>query len=562
MRDRLVRLARLGLAAGAVEFALRSAPEAGLSPLEQITFLTVAMAAGLVLLVVAAVSPKRFIGLGLGLTFALHVCVNWRLENAVNQPWSEVLAPLLALAVGAVMSGLALDRILQKVERFAIPIAGLAAAAGLVLGMPPGASSAEGPNLLLITLDTTRADRLSPYGGPADTPHLQRLADEGVVFEQAIATAPLTEPSHLSILTGLRTTTTGVLANGTPLGPQPLFSTLLQEDGARTGAVVSGFPLHSRWGWNQGFDVYDDDFGRVSGMHALSLVKAMEQVVLRTNLRERPGTGAVRRSTTFLNRYAEGRFFLWLHLFDPHAPYDRFDVSTAPTNGEPLDLPAWWPEAHRKVTDADWLVRAYDAELAHTDALVGQVLDQLPANTLVIVVADHGESLTEHGYLFEHGDHLYDPSLHVPLIVWWPEQVPAGVRVPCQVSTVDIAPTVAEWFDLPLETHDGRSLAPRLDGACSESPAVATTLGARHVDDPPVHTAVRTSEQKYIETTDGPLLFDLVADPDELYPIQDAALLDEGAALLEVAVTGRSPVRQVEIDVLEAEALRALGYLD
>ena len=98
MRDRLVRLARLGLAAGAVEFALRSAPEAGLSLLEQITFLTVAMAAGLVLPVVAAVSPKRFIGLGLGLTFALHVCVNWRLGNAVNQPWSEVVAPLLALA--------------------------------------------------------------------------------------------------------------------------------------------------------------------------------------------------------------------------------------------------------------------------------------------------------------------------------------------------------------------------------------------------------------------------------------------------------------------------------
>ena len=533
--------------------------------MEQLSFLTVAMAAGMVVPILAALSPKRSYGLGAGMLFALHVCVQWRLGPAVNQSLSDpgVLGALGALAVGALLSGVALHRLLVKVDKFLIPVMGLAACAGMVLGRPPGPSPAEGANLVLITLDTTRADRLQPYGGDAQTPNLQRLADEGVLFEQAIATAPLTEPSHLSILTGLRTTTTGVLANGTPLGPQPsLVSLRLQEAGFRTGAVVSGFPLAARWGWDQGFDTFDDDFGRVSGMHQLSLFRALEQVVLRTNLRERAGTGAVRRATTFLDRNRDGRFFLWLHLFDPHAPYERFDPKTAPTGGEPLDLPGWWPEEHRAVTDADWLVRSYDAELEHTDALVGQVLDQLPPNTLVVVVADHGESLTEHDYLFEHGDHLYDPSLRVPLLLWWPEQLPAGRRVPCQVSTVDIVPTLVELLGLRAMPHDGRALATKLDEGCSESPAVATTPGARFVEDPPVHTAVRTSELKYIERADHAVLFDLVNDPDELAPVEDAERRDHAAALLEQAVTGSSPVRRVEVDALEQRALEELGYLE
>lgn len=564
MRDRLYRLLPLGLAAGALEFALRTSPSLGLSLAEQLTFLTLACAAGAIAPLPGVLSRQRPVGAGLGLLVALHVTVGWRTGVGVNLSLREpqVIGTLVALVLGSLAAGIALNRVVEKVEKLFYPMAGGAALLGLLLGRPLAPLPAEGPNLVLVSLDTTRADRLGPYGGPAQTPNLQRLSDEGVLFEQAIATAPLTEPSHLSILTGLRTTTTGVVANGTPLGEQPdLLSHRLKEEGLRTGAVVSGFPLHSHWGWEQGFDVFDDDFGRLAGMHQLSLVQAIDQVLLRTNLREREGEGVLRRGRTFLDRNRRGRFFLWAHFFDPHAPYERFDVASAPRDGEALDLPDWWPQAHRGVTDPDWLVRAYDAEIEYVDALLGELLDELPPNTLVVVVADHGESLTEHGYLFEHGDELYDPSLRVPLLLWWPEGLEPGV-VPCQVSTVDIAPTIEELLGLPPVASDGRSLVGLQEG-CEDVPAIATTLGARHVEEPPLHTALRTPELKLLDRAGVLSLFDLVSDPGELRPVEDAERQDRALELLDATITGRAPLQAQDLDNPEVmETLRALGYME
>ena len=231
MRARLRRLAAVGLAAGCVEFAVRASPSLGLSLLEQLTFLTLACVAGALVALPGALSSRRSLGVGVGVVCAVHVCVAWRLGPAVNLPLSSlrVLSTLIVLSLGSLVACAALDSVFRRVERWLLPIGATAAALGLLLGRPFPVLPAQGPNLLLVTLDTVRADRLQPYGGALETPALQRLADEGVLFEQAIATAPLTEPSHLSILTGLRTRTTGVMANGTPLGEQPgLVSLRLQ----------------------------------------------------------------------------------------------------------------------------------------------------------------------------------------------------------------------------------------------------------------------------------------------------------------------------------------------
>ena len=309
-----------------------------------------------------------------------------------------------------------------------------AALAALLLcsGGSGGAAAAAAPrvrpNLVLITLDTTRADHLGAWGhAPARTPRLDRLAREGVRFERCDTAAPITLPSHATILSGLFPPRHGARDNGTfALGARvETVAEALAADGFDTAAVVSAVVLARRHGLDQGFRVYDDDLGAGYAQG--------------TEVAERDARAA---TDAALARLGELRapFFLWAHYFDPHEEYrppSRFaDAATGPD-------------------------RLYDGEIAYVDDEVGRLLDALPGNTVVVVVGDHGEQLGEHGES-THGLLLNRGVRRVPLLLWG-AGIPAGRTPGCLVRTADVAPTLLELAGLAPPTGlDGRSLLPLL----------------------------------------------------------------------------------------------------
>ncbi|MBN1337359.1 MAG: sulfatase [Deltaproteobacteria bacterium] len=597
MRAPLVRLAcLLGLALGAAEVGLRADPRLGLSTQAALTWLGLACGISVAVLLASALGLYLLVRLAgprvpaagwlalAGVT--LHGALAWRFDlhsfARISEP--HVWGGLLGIALGGLAAGALLDRPLRAAGR------GLDAAVLLVFVVGTGAALLRSlpedrarrvdpghPNLVLITLDTVRADALSPWNPARDTPAAARLAAEGATFEQAVASAPLTEPSHLAMLSGQPPHRSGVVANGTVL-PADLgrVPEILRSAGWKTAAFVSGFPLHARYGWSRGFDVYDDDFGTVPGLHRLSLVRAWDALARPAHtLRERRGDRTARRALAWLDTHGRtGPWFLWLHLFDPHGPYEPpppFAPSRDPVAGGPaLGLPAFWPPRWQAVTDAAWLTEAYLGEVRFADAQVGRVLDHLAASdrldaTAVVLVSDHGESLGEHGYAFDHGDDLYDPSLVVPLLVRAPGRVPPGSRVACQVPTSDLARTLLDLVGVPGADVPGTSLLPLLQGTCVEREVVATTVATRNVADPPVDHALRSQGFKWIRPeVRPPGLFDLGADPGEVRDLApdrpaEAARLD---ALLEARLAGSGPVRAPDAGMATLEALEALGYLE
>jgi choline-sulfatase len=318
---------------------------------------------------------------------------------------------------------------------------------------PPHGS---GANLLLVTLDTVRADHLGCYGyAAAETPALDRLAAEGVRFAHASAPAPLTLPSHTTLLTGLLPPHHGARSNGVRglAGGTPTLATLLAGAGYRTAAFVAAFVLDHRFGLERGFEVYDDEIERPA--NASWLLEA-----------ERPGDQVVDRALAWLEREDPRPFFLWVHLYDAHAPYDPASPYRERHPGRP-----------------------YDGAIAFADAQVGRLLAALgrrglAAGTVVAVVADHGESLGEHGEL-THGLLLYEPALAVPLLLRAPGLGPRSVATP--VSTVDLAPTLAgllrRHFPAPAAGAGGAAGAAGTAGAAGASSAEsAASAGTRELD--------------------------------------------------------------------------------
>jgi len=282
---------------------------------------------------------------------------------------------------------------------------------------PP--SSADRPNVVLVTLDTTRADRLGCYGrADAGTPNLDRLAARGVRFADAWSVVPITLPAHLSMMTGCTPVTHGVRDNGGARydGRIPTLAVRLAANGYRTAAVVSASVLDSDWGANAGFSVYDDRFGGKS---------------------ERSAASATTRALEIFGSSTEP-IFLWVHYFDPHWNY------------EPPP-----PFAERYRDDP------YQGEIASVDFELGRLfagLDKAKQKSIIVVVGDHGESLGEHGER-THGIFTYRATLSVPFLIAGPG-IPAGRVVLEPVSILDLAPTVAELIGLsPAKLQDGISLA-------------------------------------------------------------------------------------------------------
>jgi arylsulfatase A-like enzyme len=413
----------------------------------------------------------------------------------------------------------------------ALLLAIAAACAGL--GIFVGTASSPPLNLLVITLDTFRADRLGAYGSARGlTPHLDRFARSATVFETAESAAPLTLPSHCSLFTGQFPSSHGVHENADALserGPATLAE-LLTRAGFRTAAFVSAGVLDPSRGLNRGFAIYDSSLARRD---------AYGRPVNR-----RRGDEIVARAAQWLDRIGDERFFAWVHFYDAHAPYQP------------------------PVQDRGPLRHPYDGAIAFIDRQVGDlltVLDRrgLAERTVVVIVGDHGESLGDHGEA-THGLFLYESVLHVPLMIRAPN-AGLGRRVRGVTRTIDVMPTVLELLDVPGSGGhiEGDSLLPFIAGAPRDAEAYAENL---YPSSQFGWSSIRSLQQgrfKLVATARSEL-YDLERDPGERQNLFGVRR-DLSARMLErlrrYDRLARPAADTTAIDAQLRERLGALGYV-
>jgi arylsulfatase A-like enzyme/Flp pilus assembly protein TadD len=418
------------------------------------------------------------------------------------------------------------------------------AAASAACGRAPGGAAAprRARHLVLVTIDTLRADRLGCYGNrEVATPNLDRLSREGALAPHASVHVALTRPSHTSLLTGLLPSEHGIRDNVSPSLP-PRFPTLaeaMKSAGFETAAFVSSIVLSSQAGLARGFDSYGDRF-EADGDDARFL-----------NTIQKRGDQTLAEATTWLETHPRGRLFLWLHLYDPHDPYDPPE-----------------PYATR------YAGRPYDGEVAWSDELIGRLdaaLERLGmrGDTLLVVTSDHGEGLGDHDESV-HGFFVYESTLHVPFLARGPGIAP-GARLGVTLRTIDVAPTVLELMGVarPADArYSGRSLAGALAGGASP-PELASYAESLL---PLLHfgwsdlRALREGRWKYIQAP-RPELYDLAEDPGETQnllgaqPQRAEAMRGALGRILDAERTRPAPAGGEAIPADLVEKLGALGYL-
>jgi arylsulfatase A-like enzyme/Flp pilus assembly protein TadD len=396
----------------------------------------------------------------------------------------------------------------------------LAVLAAASCAAPPTPSTASAKHLLLVTIDTIRADRVGAYGdASARTPNIDALASRGVRFDRAFATAPITLPSHASMLTGLYPPGHGSRHNGLRVDAKvPTLATALSEAGFSTGAFIAAFPLDRRFGLNRGFAVYDDVMPRGERGGPRN---------------ERSGRVVVDHAVAWMDKHRSQRMFLWVHLFEPHAPYgDARD-------GRPA-------------------VDRYRDDITEADAQIGRLLTALgpdAAHTVVIVAGDHGEAFGEHGEV-SHSIFVYDTTLRVPFVVAGPA-VPAAV-VSEAVSLIDLAPTALTLLGVRPFDSDGASLAPGFSPPprelYAESYAPMLDFGWSPL------RSVRAGDLKYIAAPREEL-YNVARDAGELH---DLARTDAAAAASLRSHVNRYGSDAIAPTAMDADArarLQALGYV-
>lgn len=368
---------------------------------------------------------------------------------------------------------------------------------------PPAAVQPKSPDVLVITVDTLRADRLGCYGfEPARTPHIDRLSTEGVRVEHAVAPAPITMPSHTSIFTGLEPPAHGVRDNGAFPVPQRIetLAERLKSAGYQTQAFVSAEVLHSRYGLNQGFDGYDDELWN-------------ETAPTDFKRQERSADKTIDRALQWLRQRGEqgDPLFLWVHLFDPHQPYEP-------------------PES-----DKQGVPSLYDGEIAFADRQLGRLIAALEAKgtldqTIVVFTSDHGESLGEHGEE-THAVFIYESTIRVPLVIRYPAKLPAGKVHLESVRIVDLMPTILGLADQAPSPGQGSDLSKALASATpppappqySESLYPELAFGMA-----PLH-GIRVGDWTYIRAPRAEL-YDRATDPQEARNLLELAADAPGAA--------------------------------
>jgi arylsulfatase A-like enzyme/tetratricopeptide (TPR) repeat protein len=423
------------------------------------------------------------------------------------------------------------------------------------------------PNIILITLDTTRADRMGFLGSTRGlTPNLDGLAKAGAVFTRAYSHVPLTTASHTTLLTGTYPQFNHVNDFGVPLsGLLPYLPDILHHSGYHTGAFVGSLILDpldgTAPGFDRGFDVYD------AGFHLRRHGADRYQSV------ERRAEDVVHHALAWLSQLPEPPFFLWIHLYDAHDPYDP-------------------PEPFKQRYQS----QPYDGEIAYVDSVLGKLFGELSRHglldeTLIAVAADHGESLGAHGEN-THGVFLYDETLHVPLLIKLPLNRGAGARVETRVGLVDVAPTLLEEAGVAVpKAMQGESLLGLLRGAAAPTPAKAPAAGNPNKVGPKTATeradrtdrpayaetdyphrafgwsslrALRTGKYLYIQAPEREL-YDQKGDPEAAHNLagSSSAVADTVSFRLEEfrKNTSQSLVQLAKPDPEQMKKLQALGYV-
>lgn len=425
------------------------------------------------------------------------------------------------------------------------------------------ATPARGPSVVLVTLDTVRADHVGAISDAGFTPKIDALAKEGATFSQAVTTAPLSGPAHASMFTGRGVLEHGLTMNGAAV-KMPTVVDTIRARGYRTGAFLSAQVLDRDTGLHIGFEHYDDRFGVVQRLLWLPAVAELRPTAAPPR---RDGAETVERALQWFGSSGDPAL-MWVHLFDAHGPYnpplefqppsealdearrmDREDMRTK------QDVQMIGNRGRSRVREQTLL---YGASVRWVDALVGRLVAKLPEDTIVIVLADHGENLGEHDYFFSHGGEVWEQAIHVPMVVRWPGRFAPGTRVEGLTS-------VAAVREL-LEQATG--LAPVAELAPPSSVFVYTTgQDARRLTDEesvlstrsPPAAAVRHDGRKVSQRgTEAPVYYDLVADPAELAPQTVPPELQNDVTMLQQILAQPVP----RLDAAQRERLEALGYAE
>ena len=437
------------------------------------------------------------------------------------------------------------------------------------------------PNVILISLDTLRADRLGVYGHTGGlSPAIDAFAGESVLFERHFVAAPTTLASHTSLMTGNHPHTHGVPGNGSVVHrDNVMLAEVLGEAGYRTAAFLGASPLSSRTGFEQGFDTYDE----VTGLDPDG-----------TERRTRPGAKVNDAFFQWFDRFeaAPSPMCVFLHYFDVHSPY------RPPPSLRAAEVWMRIPGAgsHEHIVATRRLLNEGDPAEAriHSEALevlyeegvqyIDYVMEHLFAGlrerglmdrSIVILTADHGEAFDAHDEYWNHGFTVYDATAHTPLIVRIPGGVVSGRRDSRVASNIDVFPTVLELLAIEARAVEGQSFAPLLRGEAMPERAPVfieatkpwTPVGERWYNDPR-QRGIRTAGHKFIHDPDGDEreLYDVSADPGELVNrLDDPELQGVGGDLAERLQrwhASASPLPTVEVEEAQMEALRALGYVD
>jgi len=403
----------------------------------------------------------------------------------------------------------------------------------------------ENMNIIMFTIDTLRADHLECYGyRGVKTPQINRMAEEGILFEHNIVQTPLTLPSHSSIMTGTYPMYHGIRDNGGFYLDEShtTFAEALKGQGYETAAFVAAFVLDSKWGLDQGFDYYYDNFD-LTKYKTVSLDSV-----------QRRGDEVLTEAYRWLGENGQQKFFAWIHLYDPHTPYDPPEPYKSQYGGKRYSL--------------------YDGEIAYVDQLMGEFRAYMEENglwerTLVIFTADHGESLGEHEES-AHGFFIYDSDVRVPLIVRLPGGKLAGRTITNQVRSIDIMPTVlnAVGGNIP-ESVQGESFLPLMLGQEEETERLAysETYWPRYHYGWSELKLVRKGQYKFIDAP-RPELYDVYENSGETENLvnQRASLGIEMKRELDamIALYSREGIDDIEPQKIDDDSLiklQALGYI-
>lgn len=412
--------------------------------------------------------------------------------------------------------------------------------------------------IVLITVDTLRADVLGSYGGPVETPVMDAMAERGVLVERAYTPTPTTGPAHASLFTGLHPWRHRVLYNAVPLDETlPTLAEVLLDHGFRTAAFVSSYVLHPQFRFDRGFEDYRFEASIPFNFHG--------QYIEEFYARGDETTLSARRWLLENASSKERPFFLWLHYFDPHAPWAPPPSYRVPPN-DPVDLRyKTVPRGVGGPRRLAQMIRAYRGEVRFVDAQVGRILETLREldvqdRTTVILTSDHGEGLGDHGHL-NHNANLYGELIHVPLIIDGPD-LPRGRRLQGQAQLEDLFPTIVSLagIESPREL-DGVDLLPWIRGEQEHSPR-EVVLGRRQIlrGSPDLYFQQAGNEKWIGIPSEAGATFDLARDTHEQSPREVDRLPSRLAESISDTLDDSTGGRPQEMDPRTRQALEALGY--